>query len=218
VAGVSLIGRRFSGGVWSNLTFGARTTTNAQTLNNTNFGDPVAFGDGSGAINLGIQTQPSSVVSAGAVFPAQPVVRIENAAGGLAATDNSTGGDGLTKVPAAARCKARSPRAAVNGLATFTTLSLQVVGVISLNFTAPGLTGTNSGTITVNPGALHHFAFAAVADPNWSAHPSTSPSPPRTPYNNPATNFTGTVDLTTTAGVISPAVSSAFLAAWGHRA
>ena len=72
-------------------------------------------------------------------------------------------------------------------------------------------TGT-SGTFTVLPGALDHFAFGPISSPQVAGTAFAVGITAQDAYNNPVTSFGGTVDLTTTAGTISPATSGAFTA------
>jgi hypothetical protein len=61
----------------------------------------------------------------------------------------------------------------------------------------------------VNPGALHHFAIGAIGSQTYAtAFPLTVTA--RDANSNTVTSFAGTVDLSTTAGSISPTISSAF--------
>jgi fibronectin-binding autotransporter adhesin len=152
IVGSNLIGRRFSLGVWTNLTAGSRTATSIQTVNNTDFTD-MAFGDGSGASRLGIQTQPAATATTGINFPTQPVIRIENNLGALVTADNDTVVT-VARGSGSGTLQGTLTATAVNGLITFTNLSHPTAGTITLNFAAAGLAETNSGTITVSPVVL----------------------------------------------------------------
>ncbi len=207
VTGTNLFGRRFSGGNWTNLALGTRTATSIQTVSNTNFSE-VAFGEVVIASRLGFQTPPSAIVTAGAIFPTQPVLRLENDLGELVTTDSSTVVT-VARGAGSGSLQGSLSATAVNGLVAFTNLSHLVAGNITLNFSAPGLSGTNSGSITVNPGALHHFAFAAIAAQTVGAAFNVSITA-QDANDNTVTSFSGTVGLTTTAGTISPIVSSTF--------
>src|SRR5204862_6449551 len=69
----------------------------------------------------------------------------------------------------------------------------------------------NTGTFTVNPGALHHFP---VANPGTqtAGTPFSLSITAQDPNNNTATAFTGTVDITIDSGSVSPTTSAAFVA------
>src|SRR5439155_2991708 len=60
------------------------------------------------------------------------------------------------------------------------------------------------------PGAVHHFVFATVASPQVAGTPFSISMTAQDQFNNTATNFTGTANLTTTAGTITPTVSGSF--------
>ena len=76
--------------------------------------------------------------------------------------------------------------------------------------TNAGILNNTSPSIIVNAGPLQHFAFAAVGTQTYASPFNVSMSAQDT-NNNTATNFSGTVTLTTTAGTISPAVSGVFV-------
>src|SRR5262249_1479432 len=76
-----------------------------------------------------------------------------------------------------------------DGVATFTDLSHNVATNITLVFSASGLTGTNSSTISINPAAVDHLVF--VAQPGSSTYGSAlSPQPvlqTQDPFGNNST-------------------------------
>jgi autotransporter-associated beta strand protein len=71
------------------------------------------------------------------------------------------------------------------------------------------LTAGNSSSFTVNPGALHHFAFAAIGTQTYASAFNVTITA-QDANNNTVTSFTNTVDLSTTASTISPTVSASF--------
>ncbi|HEX8994340.1 MAG TPA: hypothetical protein VF803_03750, partial [Candidatus Paceibacterota bacterium] len=70
-------------------------------------------------------------------------------------------------------------------------------------------TSTNFGTLTEVPGALDHFSFAALgtqaAGVSFNVVMTAQDA-----FNNTATGFIGSVDLTTNAGIIAPVQSGTF--------
>src|SRR5204863_2624719 len=68
----------------------------------------------------------------------------------------------------------------------------------------------NTGTFTVNPGALHHFA---VANPGTqtAGTPFSLSITAQDANNNTVTAFTGTVDLPIDSGSVSPTAPAAFV-------
>ncbi|MFA6519488.1 MAG: hypothetical protein WCT41_01535 [Candidatus Paceibacterota bacterium] len=70
-------------------------------------------------------------------------------------------------------------------------------------------TGTSS-TFTVNPGALDHFSFAAITT-QAAGTPFNITIMAQDVNNNTVTGYSGTVDLSTTAGTIAPTESGAFV-------
>ncbi|MEW6127478.1 MAG: HYR domain-containing protein [Acidobacteriota bacterium] len=72
-----------------------------------------------------------------------------------------------------------------------------------------GHTGT-SNSFTVNAGALHHFAIATISSPQNAGTAFNIALTAQDINNNTVTSFTGTVNLNTTAGTITPTTSGAF--------
>src|SRR5262249_25552824 len=69
---------------------------------------------------------------------------------------------------------------------------------------------TGSATIgTISPGGLDHFAFNSIGTPS-AGIPFGITITAKDLNNNTVSGFAGTVNLTTTAGTISPLVSGAF--------
>jgi hypothetical protein len=72
-----------------------------------------------------------------------------------------------------------------------------------------GHTGT-SNTFDVDPGTLDHIAMAAISSPQVAGTAFSVSATAQDANNNTVTGFTGTVDMSTTAGTISPTTSNAF--------
>src|SRR5206468_3124885 len=70
-----------------NITKTGTATLAAVTAGSTSFGKLLELGP---AVRLTIQTQPASTAMAGVAFAQQPAIRIEDSAGNLLITDNST--------------------------------------------------------------------------------------------------------------------------------
>jgi hypothetical protein len=105
------------------------------------------------ATQLAITTQPSSSVQSGQVFPQQPVVQLRDAQGnnvsqsGVSVTAAIASGGGTLGGTTPVNTNA-------SGQAVFTDLSISgTVGDRTLSFSASGLTGATSNTITVTAGA-----------------------------------------------------------------
>src|SRR5205085_5645013 len=102
-----------------------------------------------GANQLTVLTQPSLTATAGVAFAQQPVIRIEDQFGNLRSSDNSTtltasintGGGTL---------QGTTTMTATNGIVTFTNLSRNVAGTITLRFSSGGLSSAGSIPITVS--------------------------------------------------------------------
>lgn len=96
--------------------------------------------------------------SAGSAFPVQPAVRIVDADGNIVAT--SAAPVTLTVTNNRATLYGTTTVNAVNGVATFTDLSIRVAGLnYSLMATSPGLTSCLTNSFDVTPGAAAQLVF-----------------------------------------------------------
>src|SRR5204862_4368222 len=114
------------------------------------------------ASSLTILTQPSATATAGVPFAQQPVLQVRDQFGNLRSIAN--GVTNSTMVTAARGngsgiLQGTLTATATDGVATFTDLSHNVATNITLAFSAPGVTGTNSGTIAVSPAAAAQLVF-----------------------------------------------------------
>src|SRR6185295_8677512 len=91
-----------------------------------------------------------------------PVIRVEDVAGNLV----NTNGIVITAARGTGTGTLQGTLTAttVNGVATFANLSYNVTETITVNFTASGLTSTNSGNVVVSAGAATQLAFATQPD------------------------------------------------------
>jgi trimeric autotransporter adhesin len=116
------------------------------------------------ATQLVVTTQPSAVDASGAVLAQVPVVKVEDSAGNVVATDGSTV---TAKITSGGVSVTAPTRAAVAGVATFTGLALNaLVGPYTLTFTDGALTAAVSTSIAVSAGAASQLVVAT--------HPSAS--------------------------------------------
>ncbi|MGZ5545361.1 MAG: beta strand repeat-containing protein, partial [Limisphaerales bacterium] len=125
---------------------------------------------------LSIQQQPATNATAGVDFAQQPIVRIEDSFGNLISDDNST-------VVTVARNAGTGPLQGTlnipvsSGLATFTNLSHNVAGNITVLFTSGALTSVTSDSIVVSPAVADHLVFvtqpgSATAGAAFGTQPS----------------------------------------------
>ena len=117
------------------------------------------------AAKLVITTQPSTTDASGAALATQPVVKVEDAAGNVVATDTST----VTAKITTGGVSVTSPTAvAAAGVATFSGLALNaLVGGYTLTFTDGTLTPAVSNSVTVSTGAANKLAV--TTEPSSSA-------------------------------------------------
>ncbi|HXJ75542.1 MAG TPA: hypothetical protein VNM37_21985, partial [Candidatus Dormibacteraeota bacterium] len=133
-----------SGGTGKQLTASATGLTS---------GTSAAFTVNAGpAASLAIQTQPPATATAGIAFSPAPAVRILDAFGNLATTDNSTVIT-ATRSLGTASLQGTTFATAVNGVATFSNLSYNKAEAMTIAFSSGSLTGATSTSVTVNSGA-----------------------------------------------------------------
>jgi streptogramin lyase len=109
-----------------------------------------------GRATLVIHTQPSGNAVAGAAFADQPVIYLEDQNGNLVTNDNST----VVTVSLASGTGTLQGTKSVTvegGVATFANLSETKAGIISLEFSAAGVTAGPSTSITVSPAAAYQL-------------------------------------------------------------
>ena len=144
---------------------------------------------------LVIHTQPSATATAGVAFAVQPVIYEEDQFGNLETGDNSTvvtvavngGSDPLQGTLTATMS---------GGVATFTTLSDDTAGTISLIFTGASLTSATSGNIVVSPAAASQLVITQQPAATATAGAAFSTQPVVTEedaYNNVITSDNSTV-------------------------
>ncbi|MBK9067044.1 MAG: carboxypeptidase regulatory-like domain-containing protein [Gemmatimonadetes bacterium] len=112
------------------------------------------------AAALAMQAQPSATAANGAALATQPVVRIVDGFGNVITSATTT--VTATLQGAGAALGGTASVAAVNGVATFTDLSLSgTTGTYTLAFAASGLTGVTSGNVALTAGAATTIAASA---------------------------------------------------------
>jgi uncharacterized protein YjdB len=169
-------------------------------------GSPVTF-NATGLVGpdalLSITTQPGGA-SIGAPFTTQPVVEIRDANGNLTASSAtvtvaiaSGGGTlgGTTTVTA------------VNGVATFTNLSLSNTGAHTLTFTATGLTSVTSASFIVAAGPPTNIAANSAIAQTANAGTAVAAAPSvlvTDAFGNPVAGVNVTFAVTAGGGVITP--------------
>ena len=133
-------------------------------------GSPVTFtitAMAGAAAQLGVATQPSAAAQSGVAFVLQPAVRLQDSFGnpvaqaGVTVTAGIATGGGTLGGTATANTDA-------SGVATFTDLAITgTVGSRTLSFSAAGLTGTTSASISITAGAAAQLGI--VTQPSATA-------------------------------------------------
>jgi hypothetical protein len=109
--------------------------------------------------NLVLQTQPPALATAGATFSPAPVIRLQDAFGNLATTDNSTVVT-ASRNAGTATLQGTTTVTAVNGLVTFANLSYNKAETITLNFSS-SLGSVTSASVTVVSAAPRQLVIQA---------------------------------------------------------
>lgn len=146
------------------------------------------------AFNVVVQAQDSGGTPRNVVADTAVTLSLNTGSGTLGGTLTGTIAAGTSSVT-------------ISG-ATYTKAESGVV-LTATRTSGDSLTAGNSSSFTVNPGALHHFAFAAISTQTYGS-PFNVSITAQDANNNTVTSFAGTVDLSTTAGTISPTVSGTF--------
>ncbi len=140
-------------------------------------GSPIIFtanASPGAAGRLVILQQPNQSQIAGRTFTPQPTVSVQDTAGNIVTTDNSsvitatlTQGTGLLQ--------GTNPLTAVNGQAVFTNLSYAIAEQIGIQFSSPGLSSATTNIITV--AADTAYGLSIVQQPPVSVSAGTTLSP-----------------------------------------
>lgn len=154
---------------------------------------------------LSVMTQPSGTATSGQPFVQQPVIEIQDAAGNVVAnpsfavTAAIASGSGTLGGQVSVN--------SVNGVAAFTDLNITgSSGAKTLAFTASGLTGATSGTITLGAGNATQIAINGGNNGSAPAGSAVSPAPSvivRDAQNNPVAGVSVTFQIATGGGSVS---------------
>ncbi len=143
------------------------------TINSTTWG---LLGEVVGAATkLAIATQPSAAVIAGADFPVQPVIQVQDQFGNLRTADNT---NIITATSSGTDTNdVNGSVTAVGGVAAFSGLDYLIAQTNTITFSAPGLTSKTSSNIVVSAAAASQVTVVtqpsatATAGINFSQQP-----------------------------------------------
>ncbi len=175
-------------------TVGARTLSFSATGLTSATSGTVTIGAGA-ASQLAITTPPSSTAQSGVTFAQQPVLQLQDASGNAVSQSGvvvtaaiATGGGTLGGTLTAATV--------ANGTATFTNLAITgTIGARTLSFSATGLAGATSGTITVSAGTASQLVFTTQPVNTAAGAAFGVAVTAQDAQGNTATSFTGTVGV-----------------------
>jgi trimeric autotransporter adhesin len=166
------------------------------------------------ATKLAFTTQPGGGTS-GTAWATQPVVTVQDAGGNTVttATNSITLAIGTNPPGTGVLSVTTNPLAASGGIATFSGANIDKSGTgYTLTAAASGLTGATSSTFNITAGALDHFVMSSISSPQVTGTAFSITITAQDANNNTVTGYTGTVNMTTTAGTVSPATSNSFAA------
>ncbi len=162
-AGTGVYTASFTGAVAGSVTIGA-------SISGTSVGTSANLTVNPGtASTLAFTTQPSSPNAAGSAFGTQPVVTVRDAQGNTVTSSSASITIAIGTNPGAGALSGTATVSAVNGVATFSGLSINKSGTgYTLSATSAGLSSATSSTFTIQAGAATTLAF------------TTQPSSPNT--------------------------------------
>jgi hypothetical protein len=126
--------------------------------------------------SLSFSTQPSTPVVAGVVFPTQPVVRLLDRMGNLNVSGTETVTLSLTNA-GSATIGGTAAVAAVGGIATFTGLSVDLVGSYSFSASTPSVSSVTSLSFTITVATPSRVAFTTQPSSSTPANVAFSQQP-----------------------------------------
>ncbi len=144
------------------------------------------------ATTLAITTEPSSTNTAGTAFATQPVVTVLDADGNTVTGSTASITLAIGTNPGSGTLSGTATVNAVNGVATFSGLSINKSGTgYTLAATSSGLTGATSSTFTIQAGAASTLAFTTEPGSNATAGASLSTQPVVTVQDAQGNTITG---------------------------
>ncbi len=108
---------------------------------------------------LAIQTDPAPEALAGELFGPQPEVRVLDQFGNLRELDTTTVVT-ASRLAGTGTLQGSLTQVAIVGIGTYTNISHNVAGTISILFTSPGLTSVTSAPVVITPALADHLAFS----------------------------------------------------------
>jgi hypothetical protein len=147
---------------------------------------------------LVFSVQPSTTAAGASLAPAVQVA-VQDASGNVVASATALITVALGTNPGGATLTGTAQRGAVNGIATFTDLSLEKAGTgYTLTATASGITGATSATFAITPAAAVRLGFTAQPS-TTSARAAISPAVQvaiQDAYGNTVTSASTSVSVT----------------------
>lgn len=123
---------------------------------------------------LGFATQPSPT-AAGSTMTPPPTVQILDGNGNVVTSSSASVTVALSSNPAGGTLSGTKTVTAVNGVATFSGLSINKSGSYTLAATSTGLTGATSNSFTINPGAATRLVATGTISGQASDSPALGP-------------------------------------------
>jgi hypothetical protein len=217
-AGVSGNSASFTAGVLTDVSVTPTAAGSGKTLTVTSGSTTgtATFDVNPGADNkLVFTTQPGGG-TAGAAWGTQPAVTVQDAFGNTATGSTASVALTITSGTGIGTLSGTATVAASSGVATFSGLSIDKVGIgYKLAATSSGLTATNSATFNITPGAAASLTVSGFPASQPKGQASSVTVTAKDAYGNIATNYTGTVHLTSSDGAATLPADHALTSANG---
>jgi subtilase family serine protease len=158
------------------------------------------------AKQLSFTTQPPTTLQSGAPFGV--TVTVQDAAGNTVTGSSATVALALSGTNGGASLSGTATRSASSGVATFTGLSVDLIGSYTLQASSSGLTNGTSGSFSITPGTAAKLAF--TTSPPTSAQsgaPFGAAVTVEDAAGNPITGSNATVALTLSGGTTGATLS-----------
>jgi hypothetical protein len=191
-------------------------TAGTQTLTVTDAGNSLTgFANvnvaAAAATKLAYSVQPSSTTAGATISPAVKVV-ILDAFNNVVTTSSANVGLVIANNPSAGTLSGTTPVAAVNGVATFSDLSINKAGTgYTLTASSGGLTSVTSNGFNIGAGAATHFTVVGPASTTAGTAFNVTVTA-LDAANNIATGYTSTIHFTSTDSQAALPVDYTFLA------
>ncbi len=163
------------------------------------------------ASNLVFDSQPSSSVAGQVISPAV-TVKVEDQFDNVVTPSSAAVSVAIGTNPGSGTLSGTFTVNAVNGIATFSDLSIDKVGAgYTLSASSSGLTPSTSDSFNITFATLVKFAISTIPSPQTAGTGFSISITAQDAYSNTVTSFTGTANITSTGNLTSGGTTAAFV-------